>query len=128
MTFHKIGEEARHESCTHILEGTGRTMIKFQAIDAVVNLDKGDLKLQRVVNDGLEVVGRDVFAKEGLCHLEGYLLQREVLNVIKKRWRQGRDAFGHIETLVGSQTFDDSLAEGCLGGLTVSAVVFHIFI
>ena len=103
-------------------------MIKFQAIDVVIHFDERNLKLQRIVNDGLEVVGRNVFAKEGLCHLEGYLLQREVLDVFEERWRQGRDVFGHIETLVGSQTFDDSLAEGCLGGLTVSAVVFHIFI
>ena len=103
-------------------------MIKFQAIDAVIHFDERNLKLQRVVNDGLEVICRDVFTKEGLCHLEGYLLQREVLDMVEERWWQGRDALGHIEALVGSQAFDDSLAEGCLGGLTVRAVVFHIFI
>ena len=126
VTLYEVGEEARHESCTDVLEGTCGSMIKFQTVDAVVHLDERNLKLQRVVNDGLEVVGGDVFTKEGLSYLEGYLLQREVFDMVEKRWWQWRDALRHIKAFVGSQTFNDSLAEGCLGGLTVCAVVFHI--
>ena len=125
ILLYEIAEQTGHEACADILEGARRAVVELEAVDRLVDLDERDVELEGVINDVLEVVGRDVLTEEALGNLEGDLLQGHVLDIVEERLWEWVDTLWHIETLVRSQTFDDSLGEGYLGGDAVGAVVFH---
>jgi hypothetical protein len=72
----EVAQEAGHEAGTDVLKGGRGAVEELEAIDAVVDGHQGDVKLERVVDDFAQALGVDVFAKEGLSHLVGNLLQR----------------------------------------------------
>ena len=94
-------------------------------IDVFADGYQWHIESQRIVDNLLQSVGRHIFAKEGIGHLIGYFLEREVLDVVEKRLRQRFDGVGHEKSLIGSQPLHHSLFECGIGSLTVCTVVFH---
>ena len=86
-------------------------MEEFKAIDVVFDLMHRRVESQGVVDDLSERLLVYIVAKEAASYLQGYLLERELVDALEKRVGQAFDVFGHIQSAVGSQSVLHSLTE-----------------
>ena len=92
----EILQQTGHEAGTDVLESEGGTMEEFKAIDAFLDLHQWTVEGEGFGDDSSEVVGRDILAKETVCHSIGYLMEGEVRHFVEKLFGQGFDTFGHV--------------------------------
>ena len=118
-------KEARHEASTDVFEGEGGAVEEFEGVDVVIDMHDGGVEGEGVVDDATEVVGRYVFAEEGVGNAVGYFLKGEVGDLAPEGGGQLLDDLGHIETTVFGETADDGIAERGAGGCVVGGVVEH---
>ena len=83
----KILQQSRHKSRTHIFEGKGWTVEKFECIDMVFELYDRTIKRQRVVDDSFQSLCINIFSKKCFSNSKCYLLKRQLFDmVIKLLW------------------------------------------
>ena len=100
-------------------------MEELERIDIGLDLNDGRVEGEGVVDNATEVVGRNIFAKEGIGDAIGYLLECEVGDFIPERGRQLSDDLWHIEALVLRETANDCIAKRSAAGIVVCAIVEH---
>ena len=125
LTTDEVLEQTCHEACADVFEGECGTVKEFERIDIVLDLDCGYVKAEGVVDYLAQALGFNVFAEEAVCYVVGYLLQAEVLDVVKKILWEGLYFLGHIKSLVLCKSVDHGLLQCGKGCLAVSAVIFH---
>ena len=103
-------------------------MEQFEGIDVVLHFYHGAVELQGVIDQVLKGIEIDIVAEEGAGYIIGNVLKAHLRHVVDEGFRQLVDFFGHIESAVFGQSFDDGLAQIGLGGLMIGAVVFHFFV
>ena len=123
-----MAEQTRHETRSHILEGKGGTMKEFETVDVVADFHHGAVERQCVVNDATEVCGGNILTEEVVGHLIGYLLEREVLDVVEKSLWHRLDALGHVEASVLCKSFHHCLMQGGEWRFVVGGVILHIVV
>ena len=125
LARNEIPQQARHETCTHILESKRGAVEKLQTIDAFGHAHQWNREGERVADYRAKHVGRHVLAKEGVCHAISYLVERHFRHAVEELCGQSLDALGHVESAVFGQSPDNCLLQRCLLRLMVGAVVFH---
>lgn len=121
----KILKEASHEACAYILEGKGGTVEQLQTVDVGLHLHDGTVEGQRVIHNLFQRFRLYIFAEESLCHVVSNLLERELVDVVKKLLWQTVNALRHVKATVGCQSAHHCFVQRCQRGFMVGAVIFH---
>ena len=107
----EVLKQPGHEPGAYVLEGQCGAVEEFERIDVVGHFHGRAVKLQRVVDNALQVGGFHIFSEEGVGHGIGYFLERHLVYVVEKLLGKLLDLFGHIETAVFCQSLHHSLVK-----------------
>ena len=121
----KVSQQTRHEAAAYILKGKRRTMEQLKRINILCHPDQRDIETECVINNLFQRIGRNILAKESICHAIGYLLKAECIDAIVKLLWQSFDCKGHEKPLVCGKPLYHGLFKSGFGGLFVGAIIFH---
>ena len=101
-------------------------MEEFQRVDVFFHLDDRTVEGERVIDNLPQRFCFHVFSEESIGYRVGYLLKRQVGDIVKELFGQLFDILRHVETAVFGQAFNNCFLKCGYGSHSIGAVVFHI--